>query len=274
MEQSQFFDISSLISCLFQLKSENRTLEEKLKSLKQKRDHLIAVNSRLSIPLNGLDNWDSSNNGQLALASSNSITNNSTNTSNSATHNNNDAATNLFYQNQNTLAANFSSIHNASTSTPSPTTSQQKQSQSNSFFNLNNLNVNNINSSLNNQSFNLSNSKSLDLNSNLNNTFFDATNLKQQTPTPANNFHYNNNGLFQAVNGQFNLNSNLSSASNTSSPSKLTASFNNSLTNSANNSNLLPTQLFQNFLQNQSHAFSLNQQTVQNTVLNGNQSKR
>ncbi|XP_053206156.1 protein AF-17-like isoform X2 [Panonychus citri] len=53
MEQSQHFDVASLLSCLHQLRSENERLEEKVRHLVARRDHLIAVNSRLSLPLNG-----------------------------------------------------------------------------------------------------------------------------------------------------------------------------------------------------------------------------
>lgn len=265
MEQT--FDISSLISCLYKLKSENQCLDEKLRNLTQKRDHLISVNSRLAIPLNGLDSncWDAGGNNQLTSTANNSIATNA-----STLNKSNETAANLFF-NQNALnqQSNFSSsIHNTATqatSTPSPNQTQKQtagnpnaSSNHSNFFNLNCVN-NNINSSLNNQSF----KPSLDLNSNA--SFFDST-LKQTTASG--NFHFNN-GLFQAVNGQFNL-------TNTSSPSKLNTSFNNSLTSSANNSNLLTPQLFQNFLQNPQAFTQLNQQTVQNSVqmMNGSQSKR
>ncbi|XP_063696653.1 protein AF-10-like isoform X2 [Culicoides brevitarsis] len=52
MEQAQHFDIASLLSCLHQLKSENVRLEEHVTSLVARRDHLLAVNARLAIPLN------------------------------------------------------------------------------------------------------------------------------------------------------------------------------------------------------------------------------
>lgn len=257
LEQSQFFDISSLISSLYQLKSENRFLDEKLKGLTQRRDHLIAVNSILSMPLssaalpNSLDNLN-----QLAIATANSSTLNTP--SNDQT-----SATNLFFSNQNALnqQQNFSSIHNntTATSTPSPNTNSQQKSHSQSnhsnFFNLNH--VNNLNGSLNNQTYN---NKSIDLNSNLSNSFLElnnqlsnststnnSSNLKQQT----NNFSFNN-GLFQAVNGQFNNSLTGLNNTTTSSPSKLNQ-FNGSLTNSANN-NLLQSQIFQNIYQN-SQAF-------------------
>lgn len=53
MEHAQHFDVASLLSCLHQLRSENDRLEEKVRLLVARRDHLIAVNSRLSLPLNG-----------------------------------------------------------------------------------------------------------------------------------------------------------------------------------------------------------------------------
>uniref|UniRef100_A0A336MJK6 CSON000776 protein n=1 Tax=Culicoides sonorensis TaxID=179676 RepID=A0A336MJK6_CULSO len=52
MEQAQHFDIASLLSCLHQLKSENIRIEEHVTNLVARRDHLLAVNARLAIPLN------------------------------------------------------------------------------------------------------------------------------------------------------------------------------------------------------------------------------
>lgn len=51
MDQAQHFDIASLLSCLHQLRAENLRLEENVNSLLQRRDHLLAVNARLAIPL-------------------------------------------------------------------------------------------------------------------------------------------------------------------------------------------------------------------------------
>ncbi|XP_050560307.1 protein AF-10 isoform X9 [Spodoptera frugiperda] len=70
MEQAQHFDsalryrpyvrrqtalmeaaVASLLSCLHQLRTENVRLEEHVGSLLQRRDHLLAVNARLAIPL-------------------------------------------------------------------------------------------------------------------------------------------------------------------------------------------------------------------------------
>lgn len=48
------FDVAQLLSCLFQLKSENIRLEENLTSLRKRRDHLFALNSRLA-EVNTLD---------------------------------------------------------------------------------------------------------------------------------------------------------------------------------------------------------------------------
>ncbi|XP_050360394.1 protein AF-10 isoform X2 [Nymphalis io] len=50
MEQAQHFD-TSLLSCLHQLRTENVRLEEHVGNLLQRRDHLLAVNARLAIPL-------------------------------------------------------------------------------------------------------------------------------------------------------------------------------------------------------------------------------
>ncbi|XP_076361095.1 coiled coil domain containing protein Alhambra [Tachypleus tridentatus] len=52
MEQAQHFDIASLLSCLSQLQAENRQLEEHVSNLIARRDHLLAVNARLALPLN------------------------------------------------------------------------------------------------------------------------------------------------------------------------------------------------------------------------------
>lgn len=50
MQQGQHFDIASLLNCLHQLKNENHRLEDHVKSLTARRDHLLAVNARLSVP--------------------------------------------------------------------------------------------------------------------------------------------------------------------------------------------------------------------------------
>lgn len=42
------FDVAQLMSCLFQLKSENLRLEDNLTHLRKRRDHLFALNSRLA----------------------------------------------------------------------------------------------------------------------------------------------------------------------------------------------------------------------------------
>lgn len=58
MEQAQHFDIASLLSCLHQLRTENVRLEEHVGSLLQRRDHLLAVNARLAIPLTTVTTGD------------------------------------------------------------------------------------------------------------------------------------------------------------------------------------------------------------------------
>lgn len=52
MQQGQHFDIASLLSCLHQLKTENNRLETYIGTLLSRRDHLLAVNARLSMPFN------------------------------------------------------------------------------------------------------------------------------------------------------------------------------------------------------------------------------
>lgn len=55
-----FFSIvASLLSCLHQLQSENVRLEEHVSSLIARRDHLLAVNARLAIPLNAANTTQS-----------------------------------------------------------------------------------------------------------------------------------------------------------------------------------------------------------------------
>lgn len=48
---SNSIPVASLLSCLHQLRAENLRLEEHVNSLLQRRDHLLAVNARLAIPL-------------------------------------------------------------------------------------------------------------------------------------------------------------------------------------------------------------------------------
>jgi len=43
--------VASLLSCLYQLKAENRSLEERIATMTARRDRLLAVNARLSVPL-------------------------------------------------------------------------------------------------------------------------------------------------------------------------------------------------------------------------------
>ncbi|XP_033103161.1 protein AF-10-like [Anneissia japonica] len=56
MQQASHLDIASLISCLYQLRQENHRLEERITSLEQRRDHLLAVNARLTVPLHQANN--------------------------------------------------------------------------------------------------------------------------------------------------------------------------------------------------------------------------
>lgn len=53
MEQAQHYDIASLLSCLSQIRQDNERLEERLRQLTSRREHLLAVNARLALPLNG-----------------------------------------------------------------------------------------------------------------------------------------------------------------------------------------------------------------------------
>uniref|UniRef100_A0A2C9JU55 PHD-type domain-containing protein n=1 Tax=Biomphalaria glabrata TaxID=6526 RepID=A0A2C9JU55_BIOGL len=55
MEQGQHFDISSLLNCLHRLKAENHSLEDQVRELTSRRNHLMAVNARLTLPLSLYD---------------------------------------------------------------------------------------------------------------------------------------------------------------------------------------------------------------------------
>ena len=53
MDQASHYDVANLMSVLHQYRSENDRLEERLRNLTSRRDHLSTVNARLSLPLNG-----------------------------------------------------------------------------------------------------------------------------------------------------------------------------------------------------------------------------
>lgn len=53
LDQAQHYDIASLLSCLSQLRQDNERLEERLRHLTSRREHLLTVNARLALPLNG-----------------------------------------------------------------------------------------------------------------------------------------------------------------------------------------------------------------------------
>lgn len=57
------FSVASLLSCLHQLRSENIRLEEHVNNLVARRDHLLAVNARLAIPLNQVPQVQNQNSG-------------------------------------------------------------------------------------------------------------------------------------------------------------------------------------------------------------------
>lgn len=56
MQQGQHFDVASLLNCLHQLKSENQRLEESVRNLSTRRDHLLSVNARLALPFTTVNN--------------------------------------------------------------------------------------------------------------------------------------------------------------------------------------------------------------------------
>ncbi|CAL1528212.1 unnamed protein product [Lymnaea stagnalis] len=74
MDQGQHFDIASLLNCLHRLKGENQSLEDQVRDLTSRRNHLMAVNARLSLPLSVYDgclsNSQSSSMGSLEDISS------------------------------------------------------------------------------------------------------------------------------------------------------------------------------------------------------------
>lgn len=45
------FIVASLLTCLHKLREENLGLEESIRKLKARRDHLLGVNARLAMPL-------------------------------------------------------------------------------------------------------------------------------------------------------------------------------------------------------------------------------
>lgn len=51
MDQSQNFDVTSLLNGLYQLKKENKDLEAKIIDLNKKRDQLVIINAKLAVPL-------------------------------------------------------------------------------------------------------------------------------------------------------------------------------------------------------------------------------
>ncbi|CAJ0578935.1 unnamed protein product, partial [Mesorhabditis spiculigera] len=51
LSQSQPFDVSQLLTCLHQLKSENLRLEEQMSGLSRRKEHLVALIARLNMPL-------------------------------------------------------------------------------------------------------------------------------------------------------------------------------------------------------------------------------
>lgn len=53
MDQASHYDVANLMSVLAQYKNENDRLEDRLRNLTSRRDHLSTVNARLALPLNG-----------------------------------------------------------------------------------------------------------------------------------------------------------------------------------------------------------------------------
>lgn len=50
-QTSQHFDIAAMIQCLYQLQHENMKLEEQISRLVMKKEQLLSINARLSLPL-------------------------------------------------------------------------------------------------------------------------------------------------------------------------------------------------------------------------------
>lgn len=80
MQQGHHFDIASLLNCLHQLKNENQRLEDHVKSLSSRRDHLLAVNARLTVPLslNSTDPVTTKEESAASLSSSSSMVSSTT----------------------------------------------------------------------------------------------------------------------------------------------------------------------------------------------------
>ncbi|XP_059176744.1 protein AF-10-like isoform X2 [Physella acuta] len=70
MEQGQHFDVAALLNCLHRLKGDNQNLEDQVRELTSRRNHLMAVNARLSLPLSLYDSSNSSSVGSLEDISS------------------------------------------------------------------------------------------------------------------------------------------------------------------------------------------------------------
>ena len=50
LENQAPLDIAQLLSCISKIQEENRQLETELQELTTRRDHLVSVNARLSLP--------------------------------------------------------------------------------------------------------------------------------------------------------------------------------------------------------------------------------
>lgn len=73
------FSVASLLSCLYQLRSENVRLEEHVNNLIARRDHLLAVNARLAIPLSQTAGGQPTGGGEFILTNPKQKTHHSTN---------------------------------------------------------------------------------------------------------------------------------------------------------------------------------------------------
>lgn len=69
MEQAQYFDIASLLGCLAQLQTENKQLEDTVRGLSARRDHLASVNARLSLSLGAIASMHSGGSGGVTAGS-------------------------------------------------------------------------------------------------------------------------------------------------------------------------------------------------------------
>lgn len=74
LENQAPLDIAQLLSCITKIQEENRQLETELLQLTTRRDHLVSVNARLSLPVATSVTMTTAGNTKMNSASSISTT--------------------------------------------------------------------------------------------------------------------------------------------------------------------------------------------------------